>query len=389
MEQFRFFMPARIVFGRERIQEAGNIVQKYGKKCMLISAANDETPLQSIYDKIKLILKEKGVDCIHFDEVRPNPSIRIVERAIQMLRQEQVDCILAIGGGSSIDTAKAVSLFHSVERIDWNSVYENYGNPFKRYPRLSKKKLPVIAIPTTAGTGSEVTQAMVVSEYETKLKSCIFHQDAFPDVAIIDPCLCLSMPKKLTAATGFDAFCHAFESYFRVETSALTISLGIRAMQDILYALPRLMQDLRDIELREQMSCAACCAGMSLANAGAHLPHPLSEIIGGIREDIPHGVALASVYPQFVAYCAEQEMNKSAQLVRALDKTAVGSDAELAARLPDIIQCFLDSIELNVSLQEFHVSEEDKSAMCNHFILNVLPFADYTVRRQIMESAFR
>ena len=388
MNTFQFLMPTRILFGAHTFDQLGAIASGYGKKCMLVTASNQEAALQDTYDNAKSLLSQAGIQVYHFDEVQPNPSTRMIEKAILTVRQENIDFLIAIGGGSSMDTAKAISLFHECASIDWESAYQKYDNPFRHYDKIAQKKLSLIAVPTTAGTGSEVTQAMIVSEYDKNIKNCIFYQDAFPDAAIIDPCLSKSMPAKLTAMTGFDAFCHAFESYFRKEASEISKFFSISAMQGILHSLPKLMQHPENMVLRETMSKSACYAGISLANAAAHLPHPLSEIIGGIRPDIPHGIALATVYPCFVAYCAKAYREKSAALVQALHPEITGTEEEIASKLPVIVTALLEEIGLRLSLHEFHISPEEKAQMCGHFLLDVLPFADKETRKQVMESAF-
>ncbi|NMD38869.1 MAG: iron-containing alcohol dehydrogenase, partial [Christensenellaceae bacterium] len=272
MNNFNFFSPTRIIFGKNKIEDLGNIAARYGKKCMLVTTNKNEPALKDLYVKAINILESANIAVLHFDEVLPNPPIDIIEKAIALANENNIDFLVGLGGGSSIDTAKSISIFHEVDKINWSEAYQKYTSPFTMYEKISSKKIPLIAIPTTAGTGSEVTQAMMVSEYENNEKNCIFHNEAYPEVALIDPTLCLTIPKRLTAATGFDAFCHAFESYLRDEASDITKAFGIIAIKDIINTLPKLVNDLGNYEYRETMSKAACFAGISLANAAATLP---------------------------------------------------------------------------------------------------------------------
>ena len=276
MEQYRFYQPTRIQFGTGSLDRIGEVTAAYGKKCMLVTTTNTEDVLRPLYDRVKSLLQRSGLEVVHFDKVVPNPTVQNIESAIELVNREQIEVLVAVGGGSSIDTAKTISLFYKVGQINWQQVIQTYTSPFESYDAPSDPVLPLIAVPTTAGTGSEVTQAMVISDPTQDAKDCIYHDKAFPKVSIIDPVLTRTLPLRMTAITGFDAFTHAFESYLREFSSPYTMLIGLRAMALIVDALPKLMEDPQNLDLREKMSQASVFAGISLANASATLPHPLS-----------------------------------------------------------------------------------------------------------------
>lgn len=389
MAGYRFYHPTEILFGAGRLNELGGRAARFGKVCLLVTAPKDEEAMRPLYERVKDILVKSGVEVHHCDKVVPNPTIENAESAIRLAESAGAEMVVAVGGGSAMDAAKAAALFYRAGKVDWHRAFSDYGSAFSAYPPVSPHSLPVIAVPTTAGTGSEMTQAMIISDPLEEEKACIFHPDAFPKIALVDPELTLTMPRGLTAATGFDAFCHAFESLMREEASPHTKMFSLGAIQDIARALPRLMRNPKDLALRETMSRAAMWAGISLSNATAAIPHPLSEIIGGIAPRVAHGQALAALYPAFVRFQITKTPEKCAAAARAMNESlARETDAKAAAMLPEILDKLLQDIGLDKKLGELGVTQEEKEKMCGHFLLGVLPFGTREELTAIMREAF-
>ncbi len=389
MANYQFHNPVHIHFGAGSLALLGPLAAAYGSRCLLVTTSNDEAPLRPLYDRVKMILFNSGLTVAHFDEVVPNPTIQSVEKAIALARRVGAQVVVAVGGGSSIDAAKAVALFHQKDGVDWHDAFSRFDSPFAAYPPVSAPALPIIAVPTTAGTGSEMTQAMILSDPATDEKACIFHSDAFPAHAVIDSELTLSMPARLTAITGFDAFCHAFESRMRAEASPYTLALAQLAIEDITDALPRLLSDPHSIELREKMSQAAMFAGISLSNAAATVPHPLSEIIGGIAPRIAHGQALACLYPAYIRFQVRKTPEKCAQVARLMDASLKQENNQTAVeRLPELVSGFIGRIGLDKTLTQLGVTDGEKEKMLSHFLLGVLPFGTKEELTAILQEAF-
>lgn len=390
MENFNFYQPTRVHFGAGRLNEVGTVVGKYGKKCMLVTTTNEEAVLRPLYDRVKGLLAGAGIEVVHFDRVVPNPTIVGIEEAIGIVRAEDIQVVLAVGGGSSIDTAKSICLFHGAGKVDWGKVFSSYTDPFAEYESPSPVNLPLIAVPTTAGTGSELTQAMVISDQEHNDKECIFHDKAFAKEAIIDPELMRTLPPRMTAITGFDAFTHAFESYLRDCASPYTKMIGLRAMGLIIDTLPKLVGDTGNMELRERMAQAAMFSGISLGNAAACLPHPISEIVGGVAPRLAHGQCLATLYPQFLRWQCTQSVEKCADVARLFDPSLTAADdAAAAGRLPELMVDFLKSVGLYRSFEELGLTEEELREAEACPIFNFLPFAPKDVMVGILHDSFR
>lgn len=376
MEKFNFYQPTKIHFGAGRLNEVGAVVKKYGTKCMLVTTTNEEDVLRPLYDRVKALLAESGIEVVHFDKVVPNPTIVGIGEAIELVKSEKVTVILAVGGGSSIDTAKSIALFHDAGDIQWSKVFSSYGDPFAEYESPSATLLPLIAVPTTAGTGSELTQAMVISDQENNDKECIYHDKAFAKETIIDPELMRTLPPRMTAITGFDAFTHSFESYLREKASPYTKMIGLKSMSLIIECLPKLVQDPGNLELRENMALASMFSGISLGNASATIPHPLSEIVGGVAPRLAHGQCLATLYPAFLRFQCKQTVEKCADVARLFDPTLVSVSNEAAAdALPELMVAFLKSVGLYKSFSELGLTDAELEEAKACPVFNFLPFA--------------
>ncbi|EQF74976.1 iron-containing alcohol dehydrogenase [Clostridioides difficile] len=332
-----FYQPSRINFGQGTLSELPRIIGKYGKKCLLVTTPNVE-PLDKLYKRVTLNLIEKGIEVVHFDRVEPNPTVELINEGFELAKKESVDVVLAVGGGSSIDTAKVLALTFGLEKIDWDYMFSTYTNPFKIYDKVSEKELPLIAVSTTSGTGSQVTQAAVISRGSEK--NTIFHQNCFSKECIVDPELMLTLPERITASTAFDAFTHAFESYINPNANDFTEIMSEKSMELVINYLPKVMEDKNNIEYRTKLAVADTLGGSSLANAGAAAPHPLSEIIGGVTH-IPHGEALAIVFPKFAEKFYKDNIEKFAKVARMLNQELEKvEDDEAAKTLGNEIEVF-------------------------------------------------
>lgn len=366
---FNYYQPTRIHFGLNRTDEIGDISLKYGRQCLLVTT--DDYPLQALHIRVLNRLLAAGINVSHFDQVKPNPTMEIVEAGIKMARDNHVDMIVAVGGGSSIDTAKAIAFTAKLEEFSWDELFEKYSSHDVDYPSTGKT-LPLISIPTTSGTGSHVTQAAVISVGTEKLT--FFHPDLFSKEAIIDPALMTSLPIRMTAATAFDTFTHAFESYVNGRGSYYSKIDSVEAMKLVIEYLPQALSEPSSVVYREKLALADTLGGRALANGGADTPHPLSEIIGGIS-NVTHGAALAVVYPAYIKHSMNKHKIAFDEVAKLFDKDKRANDLE------DLITEFLKDIGLYSTLSNLGVDEEQFQAIINHPALNFLPFGnkDYFV----------
>ena len=362
---FNFFSPTQLIFGSGRLEELKEVAPKYGSKCLLVCRPL-EGSLKLTYQRVENLLNSVNVEVIFFDEIIPNPTIEGIEKGVITAVKNQVDFVLGVGGGSVMDSAKLIALLHNPEGvINWGKALISYDHPFN-YVASKQHTLPFIAVSTTSGTGSQCTQAAVISDNQKKEKITLFHLDLFPKVAIIDPELMTSVPEGVTAATGFDAFTHAFESYLGGRTSPLTKQMSFQAIELVIENLPKAIKEPNNVEYRTQLAWADTLAGMCLSNGGADLPHPLGEIIGGICPRIAHGETLAMVYPSFLEYKKNIAPDKFKEIAVFLGLKK--DPSELSSKIIEL----LNITDLSNACKRAELTQEEKNEILTHPLLTKL-----------------
>jgi len=353
MKSFTFHQTTKIIFGKGKIEDLPEIAKAYGKKALLVTTPASVPALEAQYDLVKKLLTNEGLEFVHFDGVVANPTVASISKGAKMAREADVELVIGLGGGSSMDSAKAISVEATHPGSSWDYLfYKNQPDP--------EKLLPVIAVSTTSGTGSHVTQVAVITNPDERDKSALYNNILYPQVCIVDPELMVSVPKFVTACTGFDVFCHAFESLIHPANSAYVNMMAMQAISLVVENLPRLINNLETVRLREKMAWADTLAGLCIANAGVTLPHGMGMAIGGMYPHVAHGEALAILYPAFAEFTQTYEVNKFAQLARILNpKLNKISDEEAAAQSPLELTKFLEKIELNKSLRDVNVPEDE------------------------------
>tara|TARA_B100001996_G_scaffold219011_1_gene168395 strand:- start:3532 stop:4659 length:1128 start_codon:yes stop_codon:yes gene_type:complete len=375
-------MPTQIRFGKGRINELKEIIPSYGKKCLIVSRPFNGS-LKKLYEKINKILEDIGVSTFVYDGIVPNPTIDGVNEGVKIASENNIDFVLGVGGGSVMDSAKLIAFLKNKDsKINWNEVTKKYNNPFK-ISEKPKDAVPFIAISTTSGSGSHCTQAAVVSDLEKKEKITVFHSGLFPSVAIVDPELMLTVPSKVSSATGFDVFAHAFESYLGNLTSPLTEKMSFEAINLVFEYLPKVINDPENINYRSKMAWADTLAGMCLSNGGADLPHPLGEIIGGICPRISHGETLAIVYPEFLNYKENISPQKFSLIEKETGLEKIGQSLTLK------INTLLKEINLYDSFNYSNISSNEIKLISNHPLLDILQPENSSEIKNIMNNSLK
>ena len=328
----------------------GKVVKDFGATQVLI--VTDKALVQLGFVNLAIeALSAEGIQAIVFDGVIPDPTVEVVDNALNLARHHHCDAIVALGGGSSIDTAKIIAL-HDNPFISATNLFNQDLSKFN--------KLPLIAIPTTAGTGAEVTFVSVITATDGN-KFAVFHSKILPDVAILDANLTLGLPPLITAATALDAMVHCIEAYTsRTKKNPISDALAVKGLQLLWQNYRKVMTDGKNIEARSEMLLGSCLAGMAFVNASVAAVHGLSYPLS-IRFHVPHGHANALVMAGVFTFNLPAAQQHYAELARAvLPKQTLSLDDTAAATLfIDELKQFLTESGLKTSLSELGIQQTD------------------------------
>ncbi len=360
MNPFRFSVPTEIIFESGSSLKAGDILRERGVDSALI--ITDKGVLAAgCLDNVFESLKGNGITFGVYDGVEQNPAEETVEEALRMLIARDYDSVIAVGGGSSLDTGKAtIALLKEKREI---------GDLYSQVLR-GDSPLPLMAIPTTAGTGSEVTWSAVITDTRRRVKETIRGEYMYPDYAIVDPELTLSLPKTITASTGMDALTHAIEAFITTRAHAMSDALAMEACLLIFNNLRDAVMEGDNIEARSAMSIASTLSGMAFSISGLGMVHGLAEPLGG-RLNIPHGIANSVLLPYCLKFNQEAAKEKLATLSNLIgDNGSKMSIEEEAASLVSEVKRLSRDVGIPEKLEDVEVSKEEFDALVDDASVN-------------------
>lgn len=305
-QPFSFHLPTRIEVGAGLLHKVGALTSSVssGKRVLIVTDPGIEKV--GLAEIVLNSLRSEGFECEVFNQVQPNPKDYDCETGGQFAREMKADLIVAVGGGSVIDSAKGIALLQTHEgRIQ---TYEGRG-------KVTGNVAPMIAIPTTAGTGSEVTRSAVITDTTRKFKMTVKDVKLAPILAIVDPETTYGLPASITASTGMDAFVHAIEAYTCRLANPTSEAMALAAMEKIFASLRTAVLDGSNQEARTQMMVGSLLAGIAFSHADVAAVHCMAEALGGLY-DTPHGVANSIFLPTITAYNVPADVAKHARVAR-------------------------------------------------------------------------
>jgi len=324
MQPTTFYIPPANFIGAGCLPEAAQTAAQRGfKHALLVTDAFLNS--SGMAAQVAHILREHGIAHTIYDGVKPNPTLANVQSGLDVLQQQGCDCLVSLGGGSSHDCAKAIALLAAN-----GGTLADYDASTKGLNVSQKPQLPLMAINTTAGTGSEVTRASVITDEARHIKMTVVDHHLVPLISVNDPQLMQGMPAALTAATGMDALTHAVESYVSVLANPMTDAWGIQAMQLIATHLRAAVADGSNQTAREGMAWAQFMAGLAFNNASLGYVHSMAHQLGGMY-DLPHGVCNAILLPHVEQFNAPTCAARLGDVARALGEDVQGQSASQAA----------------------------------------------------------
>lgn len=338
----------RIIFGPGSLQGIGNEIKRLGGRRVLV-VTDPGIKAAGLVDKLSAALESADLPYHVFAEVEPDPRVEVVDESLAAARGFEPDLVVGFGGGSALDISKVTAvMFTNAGPID-----EYFGMEL-----VPKPGLPLVLVPTTAGTGSEMTSICVLSDTKNDVKKGIVSEHMFASAALLDPELTLGLPQHVTAMTGMDAFVHAMESYTGVRASFLTDTLNLQAIRMIAAFLRRAYANGSDIEARTQMLQASCVAGMAFSNTQNGLDHAIALAIGG-RFHLPHGLLTAFICPWVMEFNLMACPDKFIKIAEAFGEDTSGMNEMAAAGLAvKAVKNMLDDLGISYRLSSYDVPRE-------------------------------
>jgi alcohol dehydrogenase class IV len=344
-----FYSPNKVIFGPNTIKALGSEAQQLGvKKAFIVT---DPGVIKAdLLRPAKESFESAEIPYVIYDQVEPEPPIRCVEVATEQFKSKRCNLVIGIGGGSSLDVAKGVSIMATNE----GSVLDMCGIDL-----VKKEGAKKILVPTTAGTGSEVTRVFVVTDERDNTKKVVNSLYVLSDIAIVDPLLTLTMPPKITAETGMDALVHAIETYVSMNATPFSDILAEKSIQWIARYLPTAWAKGSDLEARYFISLAATMGGIAFASGGLGAVHALAYAIG-TEYHLSHGRSNAVMLPHVMRYNLPGNPEKYAAIAALMGKDIEGLSALEAARLSvEAVEELLTTLQIPFYLHEYRISKED------------------------------
>ncbi len=356
---FDILLPTRVLFGPGSTYRLGEEISRIGKRALVITGRRSLAESGQV-ERITNPLQIAKVETVWF-RVDPEPTVDTVDEARRLIHEEKVDLVVGVGGGSALDVAKAAA---GLAKVDTPA-----GTFFGAVP-LNAPGLPWVAVPTTAGSGSEATKNAVLIDPERKRKASLRNEWWLPVVAVVDPILTMSQPPEVTAGTGFDALTHAVESFTSRWATPFTTALSREAVRLITQNIYTAYDTGRVRASREYMMLASLMAGIALANAGAGAVHALAHPVG-VRYGIPHGVACGILLPYIVRFNLAVAHDAYADLAAASAMVPLTADKDEAARKFVVyLEKLRDKLGLPAKLSEAGLKEADITEIADEALLS-------------------
>jgi alcohol dehydrogenase len=352
---FSFTGAKKIVFGTGSLSTLASHIKELTAKNPLV-VIDKNLSQAGFQEKVAAILNPEGIKFTIYDKVEPEPAIELADEGAAVAIKNKSDIIIGIGGGSAMDVAKAIAVLATNK----GSAVDYLG-----LNKVPKQGLPKIMIPTTAGTGSEVTFTAVFVRKDLKKKEGMNSPHLYPELALLDPELTLSLPPAPTAQTGLDALCHAIESYTSVTASPLSELISLQAIMLIAENLRTCVHDGKNLAAREKMLLGSLYAGMGLANAGVTAVHSLSYPLGG-KYGVGHGLANTMMLVAVMGFNLPAALDKFTDIAEAMGECVDGLPVREAAYLAlEAVEALIEDCGIHSTLAEFGIKETDFPALAD------------------------
>ncbi|ABV32750.1 MULTISPECIES: iron-containing alcohol dehydrogenase [Pseudothermotoga] len=348
---FNIFLPTKIIFGQGSVEHLPDSIKNLGNKAMIVTGKKS-TKQSGLLDRIVSLLKKTDVESVIYDKIQPNPVSNDVDEAAEIAKKENVKFVIGLGGGSAIDSAKAIALTAAMGGKFWDYVEVGGG-------KKPDKALPVIAIPTTHGTGTEADPFAVITNPETNEKVGIGYSVIFPKISIVDPEIMITLPKNQTAYTSLDAFYHSLEAFLNIDANPYSDILAIDSMKRIVANLPIAYRNGADIYARTNLAWASTEAGITETLTGVIANHAIEHGLSGFHPELPHGLGLCITGPYLLEYIFDEIRERLAILAHEVFNIDEYNTTTAARIFIDMLFEFQELFSLNQKLSSLGFKEKE------------------------------
>jgi len=315
---FNYYIPTKILFGKGKLNELGKI-KLPGKKALIVTTNGNSMKKYGYLDRVEKLLESNDTEYVVFDEILPNPIKSHVMKGANIAKENNCDFIIGLGGGSSIDSSKSIAIMTTNSGDYWDYLFSGSG----KGKSIVNKPLPIVAIATTAGTGTEADPWTVITKEETNEKIGFGNEYTFPTLSIVDPDLMLSIPSKLTAYQGFDALFHAVEGYIANIANEISDMYALKSIELIGKSLVKAVNNREDENARTDVALASTLSGMVESTSSCISEHSLEHALSGFHQELPHGAGLIMISLAYFEHFSSIVPERMINMARVLgDKNA-------------------------------------------------------------------
>ena len=393
MIDFDFSIPTKVLFGVGKLDELKR-EDLFGKLALVVASAEDAARGFDTLDRVLTALKHQNIDYMIFDKVRQNPSKAHVMEAAQFARDNFCDVVIGVGGASVIDSAKAIALMARNPGDLWDYVVTGSGKGFP----VKNKALPIVAVITTAGTGSEIDPWLDITNEDAREKIGFGVPSTFPRLSVVDPELTVSVPPFLTAIQGFDAFFHAVEGFIAEIATPISEAFSLQTIRLIYKNLPKAVRDGSDIEARTNIALAGLLSGMVQSTSSCTSQHSMEHAMSAYHPELPHGAGLLMISDAYFSFFAKYVPDRFIKMAHMMGEVTDGlSDAEKPMAFVRAMQklkkeCGVD----NLKMSDYGIRPDEMETLArgaHKMMSNLFAMDRYTLSLQenidIFKAAYR
>lgn len=346
-----YYMPTKVLFGKGMLNKLGEISLP-GKKALIVISSGTSMQRFGYLDRVQKLLEKNSCEYAVFNEIQPNPTLENVRNGAKVAKSQACDFVIGLGGGSSIDASKSIAIMATNTGDYWDYISGGSG---KSKP-VAQKPLPIIAITTTAGTGTEADPWTVITKEDTNEKIGFGYEHTFPVLSIVDPELMTSVPAKLTAYQGFDALFHSTEGYIANIATEISDMYALKSIELIGSSLSDAVKDGQNMKAREKVALANTISGFVESTSSCISEHSLEHALSAHHTELPHGAGLIMISESYYRFFSDKVPEKFIKMAKALGATDAKEPQDFITRLLELQkECGVD----NLKMSDFGIKKED------------------------------